>query len=102
MNEELAFIVNNNFALHTSQADVLHVLAREINRLILHDINKLISILYRADVNEQKLNNILSRHKNEDAGMLIAVLFIERQMQKIKSRQENHRDNNNFNEEEKW
>ena len=79
----------------------MQLLADKINDLILHDFNKLISALYRADISEKKLNSLLAENKNEDAGKLIALLFIERQSEKIRSRQEHRRDNN-IKEEDRW
>ena len=102
MKNEILHIANNSFALHATETDLLQLLADKINYLIVNDFNKLISILYRADVNEKKLNSILAENKNEDAGKLIALLFIERQMQKIKSRETNKMDTTDFEEEERW
>jgi hypothetical protein len=39
---------------------------------------------------------------NEDAAKIIAALIIERQLQKIKTRQQFNRRDSHFNEEEKW
>ena len=102
MKNEIVHIANNSFALAATETNLLQLLADKINYLIVNDFNKLISVLYRADINETKLNNILSENKNEDAGKLIALLFIERQMQKIKSRQETRDNLNGDSEEEKW
>jgi len=77
-------------------------LANLINNLIQTDFQKLISILYRIDVSETKLKNLLKENPGEDAGLIIADLIIERQLQKIKSRQEFRRDDNNISDEEKW
>ena len=102
MKNEIVHIANSSFALHATEIDLLQLLADKINYLIVNDFNKLISILYRADINESKLNIILSENRNEDAGKLIALLFIERQMQKIKSREETRANLNLDSEEEKW
>jgi hypothetical protein len=59
-------------------------LATYINDLIVHDFNKLISILYRIDVDEEKLKRVLKENKDKDAGIVIAELIIERQSQKRK------------------
>jgi hypothetical protein len=75
MKEELLQITNTSFSINAKDNDLLQVLSEKINELILHDFNKLISILYRADINEKKLNAILAENKNEDAGKLIALLF---------------------------
>lgn len=49
-----------------------------INDCINHDFNKLVQLLYRIDVSEQKLKNILQSHPNEDAAKLIAAVIVER------------------------
>ena len=73
-----------------------------INRLIKNDFDKLITYLYRIDVNEQKLKSLLQQNPNEDAGNIIATLIIERQQQKIKIREQFIQQNTNFDAEEKW
>ena len=74
----------------------------KINYLIIHDFNKLIYILYRADINEQKLNKLLAENKKEDAGKIIAALFIQRQLEKIKSREDSKLNKNDIPDEERW
>ena len=49
-----------------------------INDCINHDFNKLVQLLYRIDVSEQKLKTILQSHPNEDAAGLIAAVIVER------------------------
>jgi hypothetical protein len=49
-----------------------------INDLIKKDFSKLVQLLYRIDVSEAKLKNLLKEHPNEDAGKLIAQIVIER------------------------
>jgi len=49
-----------------------------INDLIKEDFSKLVQLLYRIDVSEVKLKNILKEHPNEDAGKLMAKIVIER------------------------
>ncbi len=49
-----------------------------INELIKNDFSKLVQLLYRIDVSEAKLKNILQAHPNEDAGKLIAQVVLER------------------------
>lgn len=76
-------------------------MAASIHEFILHDFEKLIQLLYRLDVNELKLKKILASHPNEDAGKLITALVIERQLEKIRSK-ETYRPNENIPEEERW
>lgn len=77
-------------------------LAIHINHLIKNDFEKLIAYLYRVDVSEQKLKLLLQQFPGEDAGNIIAQLIIERQQQKIKTRQQFSQRDDSFNEEEKW
>ena len=73
-----------------------------INDLIVHDFQKLVFILYRVDVHEGKLKHLLKENPGEDAGLVIADLIIERQLQKIKSRGQFGRRDNDIDENEKW
>ena len=78
-------------------------LADRINYLIINDFSKLVQMLYRMDVSEQKIKILLKENQGSDAGRIIAALVIERQMQKIKSRQQAGRDDkNNMDETERW
>jgi uncharacterized protein YwgA len=76
-------------------------LAILINGLINTDFEKLSGILYRIDVSEKKLKKLLADNPRTDAGLLIADLVIERQMEKKKSREKFRRDSN-ISDEEKW
>jgi hypothetical protein len=49
-----------------------------INELIKNDFSRLVQILYRIDVSEEKLKYILQLNPNEDAAKLIAAVIIER------------------------
>ncbi len=77
-------------------------LARHINHLINTDFEKLIYYLYRIDVNENKMRMLLEKKEGENAAGLIADLIIERQAEKIKSRQQFDRRDNAFDDNEKW
>ena len=61
-------------------------LIERINHLIQKDFEKLVSILYRVDVNENKLKTLLKASAGTDAAVLIADLIIEREWQKVKIR----------------
>lgn len=78
------------------------LLAVRINELIQNDFQKLIAALYRLDVSEEKLKRLLKENSGSDAGLIITDLIIERQVQKIKSRQQFHQRDNNIDENEKW
>lgn len=102
MKNELVHIVNDSFSLEATESNFVAYLTDRINYLIVNDFNKLIYILYRADINEAKLNKLLSDNKKEDAGKIIAALFIQRQLEKIKSREENRMNTSDFEGEERW
>lgn len=106
MQQELIQEINQQFAVtvpgDTGKDALIQILATRINELIMHDFSFLVHILYRMDVSEQKLKKLLQENKDTDAGKIIAVMVIERQLQKIKSRQENSREDHSINEDEKW
>lgn len=76
-------------------------LAAEINDLILNDFTKLVRILYRLDINEQRLKKILQENSGTDAGQLIAGMMIEREIQKLKTRTQTQR-RTDIPDDEKW
>lgn len=77
---------DSDFSLSNDPNALRMKLARIINNLIHRDFASLVNILYRIDVNEAKLKDLLKKHPDEDAGHLIANLIIERQQQKVESR----------------
>jgi len=77
-------------------------LEEKINGLLVGDFDRLISILYRMDVSESKLKQLLKENQAEDAAKIIALLMIERQAEKIKSRQQFSQRDNDIDENEKW
>jgi hypothetical protein len=105
-NQELIRLLNNELPVEIpaqrSYAEIHTHLSAYIHTLIKDNFDKLIVYLYRIDVNEQKLKSLLQQNPDEDAGNIIATLIIERQQQKIKSRQQFSQNNNEFDEEEKW
>ena len=62
------------------------LLIQRIEELAGKDMEKLMWILYRIDVNEKKLHRILGETPPENFSAVIADLIIERQIQKINSR----------------
>jgi hypothetical protein len=76
-------------------------LAAEINHLIVHNFAALVQILYRLDVSETKLKSVLAENPQDDAGLLIATLIIER----LKKREEMKKQfpgQENIPEEDRW
>jgi hypothetical protein len=62
-------------------------LAEAVNHLMEKDFNRLITILYRVDVDEQQLKQLLKENAGTNAGLIIARLMIERQRRKIITRE---------------
>jgi hypothetical protein len=62
----------------------------------------LIAVLYRLDVSEEKLKTLLKESHDVDAGIIITDLIIERQVQKIKSRQQFRSPDIDIDENEIW
>jgi hypothetical protein len=70
-----------------SAKDLENNLAVYINELIDKDFNKLINLLYRIDISEQKLKIALQNEdKTISSSKTIAKLIIERQLQKLEFR----------------
>lgn len=98
---EIIESTNAHLLLQTSLTAFKETLASYINELIVHDFEKLIGILYRLDVSEIKLKETLAS-SSTNAGLLIAEMIIERQLQKIKTRKEFQQNKEDISDEEKW
>lgn len=70
-----------------SEEEQFERLSQYLNDLIDYDFNKLISILYREDVSEQKVREAIAKNDAQHpAGSILARLLIEREIQKIELR----------------
>ena len=71
-----------------SSEEQLKVLVSFIDDLIRNDFNRLLSILYRVDISEEKLKRTLAENKDTQvrSAELIAQLLIKREQEKIISR----------------
>ena len=81
--------------------DLKNVLTERFNDLINTDFNHLVQLLYRIDINEEKLKQVLKQIEGQDTAALLADLTIERQLQKIRSR-EDYRKDEDISDDEKW
>ena len=82
------------------QNDLRQELTGYINYLLVEDFNRLVQLLYRVDVSEQKLKSLLQEQPGTDAAVLIADLIIKRQEEKRQSRGKSR--GNDIPEEERW
>ncbi|MBT8379999.1 MAG: hypothetical protein KJN64_12300 [Ignavibacteria bacterium] len=75
-------------------ADVLNFeelkkyLTEKLTYLLEYKYDKLINILYKIDVSEEKLAHLFSGSNRESIPEKLSVLIIERQLQKVKLRQQ--------------
>ena len=76
-------------------------LAIFVNDLIEKDFSRLVQLLYRLDVSEEKLRSVLLEHPTGDAGDMIAKLIIERIDQR-KIAKELFKQQIDIPEDEKW
>lgn len=96
--DELGVAIPNSASLD----DLKNALASKFNELINTDFNYLIQLLYRIDISEKKLKETLNQNKDKDAGKLLAELTIERQLQKIRTRQQYRRSDEDISDDQKW
>ncbi len=105
-NKELIQSVNNELAIELpeklSLSELKEQLTHYINHLINTDFEKLIFYLYRIDVHEEKMRQLLQQQEGENAASLIAQLIIDRQLQKIKSKADYKSSGADESDEEKW
>lgn len=95
------FLNLNHQLTAIQKAEIKEHLILYINHLLLHDFNKLVQILYRVDVNEQKLKELIKLNQSTDAAIIITELLMQRQEEKVKAR-EGFEPNNNIPENDKW
>lgn len=98
LNKELSLALPENISL----SELKEELTQYINQLINTDFEKLIFYLYRIDVHEAKMKQLLQAHEGENAAALIAQLIIDRQVQKIKTRAEFTAPAADQSSEERW
>jgi hypothetical protein len=77
-------------------------LAEEIDHLIANDFLRLVRILYRLDISEKKLKQLMEETGGKNASYTIADMIIDRQVQKIRSREAHKKGNADIPDDEKW
>ena len=88
--EDVIHILNTELSTQfpqvISEENLLQKLSEFINHLIQNNFQQLVLILYRVDISENRLKQLLRDNSSEDAATIIAKLIIEREIQKIHSR----------------
>ena len=105
-NDDIILLLNKELSLeipaNISFTELKEQLTQYINHLINTNFEKLIFYLYRIDVQEDKMRQLLQQQEGENAASLIAQLIIDRQLQKIKSRAEFTASASDQSSEERW
>lgn len=69
-----------------TEAEIIAYLADAIAYMIEHKLDFLLSLLYRLDVEEAKINRALLPNGNESANVALAKLVWERQKKRIETK----------------
>ena len=72
-----------------------------IDRLMSEHSDTLVQLLYRVDVPEEKVRRALEANKDKPSAGIIALLIIERQLEKMDSKKQ-PRPRNDIPEDERW
>ena len=94
-------LLNDELSFCNSLSKFKEELATFINELINNNFERLVSILYRIDVSEEKLKLHLAQNRNSDAGHTIAALIIARQIERLQSLKK-FKPAENKSDEERW
>ena len=97
---EKVFTLTNSLTADNKE-QIKKQLIAYINDLITNDFPSLVQLLYRVDVDEKKLKNLLQQEQHTDAAEVIAELIAERQMKKKDTKQA-FKKSNNSSEDELW
>ena len=105
-NNELVQDINTTLAIELpekiSLEDLQNKLSAHINQLIKNNFETLVALLYKIDIDEEKLKFHLIDNPNEDAGNVIASLIIERLQQKAVFKKQFPNKSSSADNEEKW
>ncbi len=75
-----------------TEEELFNMLANRVAWLIEHRMEYLLSLMYRMDVSEDKVNFALSPQSPEPANVAIARLVLDRQKERIRTKREYRQD----------
>ena len=85
---QLHFGLNETeFTTSTHLNELESALTKLIKHLLDHDFQRLLNAFYKIDISENKLSEILSSSPPDDLSKTLAKEVIQREMQKVKTRQ---------------
>lgn len=94
-----AFGIELKNAINRNELETL--LTAHLNKLINEDFASLVRILYRLDIDEKKLKELLALRPDENAASTIARMIVDRQLHKIQTRKM-YSNRGTQSDEEKW
>jgi hypothetical protein len=103
--EEIKNYLQNEFSISiragSDWKEMEKILSEYIDELIQRDFDKLVNLLYRIDVSESRLRKVLAENTGIHASELISQMILERQLQKIESR-EKFKSGETETDEDRW
>jgi hypothetical protein len=84
----LSLIIGKDFELEDriTEGSLRSLMIHAFTYLLDHDISRMMNILYRADVDEYKLKELLLSRDDLPSAEVIADAYIARQSQKVETR----------------
>ncbi|NND33801.1 MAG: hypothetical protein HKN76_14520 [Saprospiraceae bacterium] len=84
VNDFLQLRTSNSLAsANESEQELIGALARRITELMAGDFESLMSMMYRLDIEENKIKHALSPGNLEDPAFSLARIIVERQKQRM-------------------
>lgn len=88
--QEVFNIISGNFELQRAEVltfnDVRYILTLKIRELLDKNVERLLSIIYRIDINQKKIDRIFENDSKDEIAAQIADAVIERQLMKVQTR----------------
>lgn len=89
--KELTDAISSRFELEKTEGftldDLRDALYLRIRELLDKNVERLLSMLYRVDLSQKRLDEIFENGSKDDIALKIAEAVIDRQLQKIKTRE---------------
>jgi hypothetical protein len=90
--QQTVALLRRDFELATtgerlSEAELLQLLADEVDHLIERRMEWLLSLMYRMDIDESRVQAAISPLAKEPANVGLARLILERQQQRVRTKQ---------------
>lgn len=68
---------------HTNNDELISIMAERIRELLAGDLEALMSMMYRLDIDESKIKLAFSKDSVEDPAVSLAKIIIERQQRRM-------------------